>query len=47
MKLLPVVAYSAFCNDYTNLNRWECKYYYEQQCAMKFMFGINAKIKFI
>jgi len=47
MILLPIVAYTAFCNDYTNLNKWECMYYYKEQCAMKEMFGVNAKIKFI
>jgi hypothetical protein len=47
MKLLPIVAYTAFCNDYINLNKWECMYYYKEQYAMKWIFGINAKIKFI
>ena len=47
MILLPIVAYSAFCNDYPILNEIECKHYYKEQCAMKWMFGITSKIKFI
>ncbi len=45
---LPIVAYSAFCKDYPNLNnKYEQLYYYNEQCAMKWIFGINSNIKFI
>ena len=47
MILLPVVAYSSFCDEYKNLNKWEASWYYKEQCAMKYIFGINANIKFI
>lgn len=47
MKQLPIVAYSAFCRDFPSLNRWERKWYYLQQCAMKSMFDVKATIKFI
>lgn len=48
MILLPIVAYSAFCKDFNNLtNEAQREYYYREQCAMKFIFGTNAKIKFI
>jgi len=47
MILIPIVAYSAFCNDYNNLNKREASWYYKEQCAMKWIFGINSKIKFI
>lgn len=46
--LLPIVAYSAFVLDYPNLTtNVQRYYYYAQQCSMKELFGINAKIKFI
>lgn len=47
MILIPKVAYSAFCNDFPQLNQWEALYYYPQQVAMKEVFGVNATIKFI
>lgn len=47
MKELPIVAYSAFCKDFTNLNKYECLYYYKEQCAMKWIFGVKSTIKFI
>jgi hypothetical protein len=48
MILLPIVSYSAFCNDYPNLNNeLERQHYYKEQCAIKWIFGIKAKIRFI
>lgn len=47
MILLPIVAYIAFRKDFPNLNEWESLYYYPEQCAMKYIFGVNATIKFI
>lgn len=48
MKLLPIVAYAAFCKDFPNLNNeLERQYYYRQQDGMKFCFGTKATIKFI
>jgi hypothetical protein len=44
---IPIVAISAFAKDYPSLNKWEVQWYYKQQCAMKFIWGIKAKIKFI
>lgn len=45
--LLPVVAKSAFANDFPQLNQAEVNYYYKEQCAMKEVFGVKATIKFI
>lgn len=46
--LLPIVARSAFEDDFKDtLNPAQLKYYYPQQCAMKYMFGVKATIKFI
>jgi len=46
--LLPIVARSAFNNDFKyTLNSYQLDYYYEEQCAMKHIFGVKATIKFI
>ena len=47
MLILPIVAYNAFCKDFPDLNKWQCRFYYEEQCAGKWMWGINHTIKFI
>jgi len=47
MIAIPIVAYTAFCNDFPNLNKWEHQYYYIQQVAMKYCFGYKSTIKFI
>lgn len=47
MKALPIVAFEAFRRDFPDLNYFEALFYYKEQCAMKWIFGIKAKIKFI
>lgn len=47
MKALPIVAFEAFRRDYPQLNYWEALFYYKEQCAIKWVFGIAAKIRFI
>lgn len=44
---LPIVAFEAFRRDFPDLNYWESLFYYREQCAIKFIFGSKAKIKFI
>lgn len=49
MLSLPIVAKSLFIKDFAlcNDNKTTQDYYYKEQCAMKWMFGINSNIKFI
>lgn len=47
MKALPIVAFEAFRRDFPELNYWQAQFYYKEPCAMKWMFGIYSKIKFI
>lgn len=47
MKALPIVAFEGFRRDFPQLNYWEAMLYYKEQCAMKWLFGVTAKIKFI
>ncbi len=47
MKLLPIVAYSAFVKDFNLTSKNPIGFYYNQQCAMKFMFGPKSSIKFV
>ena len=47
MKLLPVVAYSSFIKEFKLTENNPINHYYKEQCAMKWVFGIKATIKFI
>lgn len=47
--LLPIVAESLFVKDFAlgKDTKATQAYYYKEQCAMKWLFGIKANIKFI
>ena len=47
MILIPIVAYSSFERDYSNLNKYEVQWYYKEQCAIKEIWRIKYNIKFI
>jgi hypothetical protein len=48
MLLLPIVAKALFIKDFKLIEGKDwIEHYYKEQCAIKFLYGINATIKFI
>lgn len=49
MIVIPIVAKSLFIKDFAliNDNQFIQDYYYKEQCAMKYLFGVKSTIKFI